>query len=230
MLRGTGGRGALSCVSRFDGLGALQGVSARNPTAPMVVIDRYRGADEVPDAELVRRGCAGEVWAREQIYRRYADLVAATARRLLRSSDEVEDVVHETFLIAFERMAQLLDPRALRGWLAQIAVRQVHRRFRRARFYAWFGGEDPTPSLEAQASGEASPEQRAELALVDVALSEMPLPLRTAWVLRRAVGLPLDEVAVACDCSLATVKRRIAEADARVARHVGGPCSFGGAS
>ncbi|HSS38330.1 MAG TPA: sigma factor-like helix-turn-helix DNA-binding protein [Polyangia bacterium] len=41
-------------------------------------------------------------------------------------------------------------------------------------------------------------------------------------MLRRVEGLPLAEVATLCDCSLATAKRRITDADRRVAAHVGG--------
>jgi RNA polymerase sigma-70 factor, ECF subfamily len=45
---------------------------------------------------------------------------------------------------------------------------------------------------------------------------------RIAWMLRRVEGLPLAEVATLCDCSLATAKRRITDADRCVAAHVGG--------
>jgi len=41
-------------------------------------------------------------------------------------------------------------------------------------------------------------------------------------MLRRVEGLPLADVANLCGCSLATAKRRITDADRRVAEHVGG--------
>jgi DNA-directed RNA polymerase specialized sigma24 family protein len=39
-------------------------------------------------------------------------------------------------------------------------------------------------------------------------------------MLRCVEGLPLDEVAEKCDCSLATVKRRIAQAQQAIGRRV----------
>jgi RNA polymerase sigma-70 factor (ECF subfamily) len=84
----------------------------------------------------------------------------------------------------------------------------------------WAGAELEA-SLHDQASNDASPEQRAELALVDRALSRMPLKLRTPWVLRHVLGERLEDVAAACNCSLATVKRRLAEAETVVADHLG---------
>jgi RNA polymerase sigma-70 factor (ECF subfamily) len=48
----------------------------------------------------------------------------------------------------------------------------------------------------------------------------MPLKLRTPWVLRHVIGCSLDDVAAACACSLATVKRRITAAEEIVDKHV----------
>ena len=78
-------------------------------------------------------------------------------------------------------------------------------------------------TLEALADPGISTDQRAELALIDRLLRGMKPALRLAWMLRRVDGLELGEVASLCDCSLATVKRRIAEADAIVDRHVAEP-------
>lgn len=192
----------------------------RQPSARLLVLDG-RGVDELSDGDLVRRARGGEAWAHEMIYRRHVPIVAATAQRLLRNPSDVDDVVHETFLIAFEKVDRLLDPDALRGWLVRIAVSRVHRRFRWRRVAALLGGPRPEAVLEEQVSHDASPEQRAELALIDRALARMPIKLRTPWVLRHVVGCPLEDVAAACACSLATVKRRIGEAEALVQRHLG---------
>jgi RNA polymerase sigma-70 factor (ECF subfamily) len=187
-----------------------------------VLVLRGRGAKEPhTDADLVCRAKDGEDWAHAMIYRRYVPLVATTARRLLRNPSDVDDIVQETFLIAFEKIHGLLDAEALPGWLLKIAVSRVHRRFRWRRFLVVFGGEDPTALLENQATTEASPEQRAELALIDRALGELPRKVRTPWILRHVAGCQLEEIAAACACSLATVKRRIARAEACVRKHLG---------
>jgi len=188
----------------------------------VLVLDARRSSDHLTDATLVRRAQAGEEWAHEMLYRRHVRLVANSARRLLRDDAEVDDVVQETFLIAFEKIGSLLDAEVLRGWLVKIALSRVHRRFRWRRFVAFFGADGPDAVLEEQASRDASPEQRAELALLDRALLQLPRPLRTAWILRHVVGCQLEDVATACGCSLATIKRRIAEADAKVNEHLGG--------
>ena len=210
----------LSC---FDVLVAplsmvLMALAPRPPTGDVVPLG---AAEAVSDAELVRRAREGSDWAIEMMYRRYSKLVAATAQRLLRSDADVDDVVQETFLIAFEKIDRLVEPAALRGWLAQIAVSRVHRRFRFRKVTRLWSAGELEASLHEQASTDATPEQRAELALIDRALGKLPLKLRTAWVMRHVVGYQLEDIATACECSLATIKRRIADADKLVADFLG---------
>ncbi len=182
----------------------------------------HRPAERVEDAELVERARSGDAWAREAMFRRYVEMIAASARRLLRNSAEVDDVVQETFLIAFEQLDRLAQPAALRGWLLQIAISRVHRRFRSWQRWRLPPAEDTAARLEDQASRGASPEQRAELALIDRALGQLAIPLRTAWVLRRVEGHSLEDTATACGCSLATVKRRISGAEEIVQQFLAG--------
>ncbi len=179
-------------------------------------------SEAVSDEELVRRALAGERWGREMLYRRHAGSLLAMTVRLLANRGEAEEIVQDTFVTAFEQLGTLREPGAVRGWLGQIAVNLVRRRFRRGRLMRFLGldrGADDA-TLEALADPGISTDQRAELALVDRLLRGMKPALRLAWMLRRVDGLELGEVASLCDCSLATVKRRIADADAIVDRHV----------
>ena len=182
-------------------------------------------SEAVSDEELVRRALAGDRWGREMLYRRHAGSLLAMTVRLLANRGEAEEIVQDTFVTAFEQLGTLREPGAVRGWLGQIAVNLVRRRFRRGRLMRFLGldrGADDA-TLEALADPGISTDQRAELALVDRLLRGMKPALRLAWMLRRVDGLELGEVASMCDCSLATVKRRIAEADAIVDRHVAEP-------
>jgi RNA polymerase sigma-70 factor (ECF subfamily) len=182
-------------------------------------------SEAMSDEELVRRALAGNRWGRDMLYRRHADSLLAMTIRLLANRGEAEEIVQDTFVTAFEQLGTLREPGAVRGWLGQIAVNLVRRRFRRGRLMRFLGldrGADDA-TLEALADPGVSADQRAELALIDRLLRGMKPALRLAWMLRRVDGLELGEVASLCDCSLATVKRRIAEADALVDRHVAVP-------
>ena len=165
------------------------------------------------DAELVARAVEEDPWACEQLYRRHVGVAMTTALRLLRNRAEAEDVVQDAFMLAFGRLAQLREAAAFRGWLTRIVVSSVHRRLRRRKV-------DPLDGLETEVAADASPVVRAELKLLDEVLSQIDDRDRIPWILRYVLGYKLEEVAEACDCSLATVKRRIQTAHSVVQRHV----------
>ena len=54
------------------------------------------------------------------------------------------------------------------------------------------------------------------------ALDAISAPERVAWTLRHVEGESLEEVALLCDCSLATAKRRIASAHEKIKRRLEG--------
>lgn len=185
-----------------------------------------KGAEPAPpwgahdDAELVRRALDGDSFGEESLYRRHVRRVTGTAMRLLEDRAEAEDVVQEAFVLAFRDLTKLRDPSAFGAWLLQIAIRRVHRRFRRQRMLraVGFGREGDLP-LESLLSAGASPEDQAELSLLARVVRRMPAAERTAWTLRHVEGYKLGEIADACDCSLATAKRRLEAARARLERH-----------
>ena len=183
-----------------------------------------KSSEALGDEELVRRALRGDRWGREMLYRRHAGTLLAMTTRLLGNRGEAEEVVQDTFVTAFERLETLRDPAACGGWLAQIAVNQVRRRFRKLRLLRFLGldrGADDA-TLEALADDSVPADERAELALVDRKLGAMKPEVRLCWTLRRVEGLELAEVASLAHCSLATAKRRIAAGDAAVGPHASG--------
>jgi RNA polymerase sigma-70 factor (ECF subfamily) len=179
-------------------------------------------AAAVSTADLIERVRAGDPWAEEAFYRRHAPLVRATVRRLQGNSADAEDVVQDTFATAFEIWDQLREPAHAKSWLLMIAVRKVQKRFRRRRLLRTLGLDQTTDdlTLEALARPDLSSEARAELALLDAALRVLPPEARIAWMLRHVEGSSLEEVATLCECSLATIKRRIATAQQKVSEHL----------
>jgi RNA polymerase sigma-70 factor (ECF subfamily) len=172
------------------------------------------------DAELVVRARSGDRWAEEALYRRHVRGVTNAATRLLGRTAEADDVVQDTFVRALERLGDLDDPAAFRPWIQRIAVTFCHRRFRRRRMLAALGLDrgDDDATLAAQAIAGSRPDLAAELKEIEGRLVHLSLASRTAWMLHRIEGWTLPETAEALEVSLATAKRRLAEADDAVKR------------
>ncbi len=168
----------------------------------------------LPDAQLVALGCKGDSGAFELLYRRHASFALHLATRIEGSSRDVEDIVHDAFLRAFERINDLSDRGAFKSWLGAIVVHAVRSRMRRHRLMNLLGiGRKSEPvDLDALTSPDASPHTRAQIAQIYALLRTLPSDDRIAWTLRCVEGHDLDSVAKLTRCSLATVKRRISRA------------------
>lgn len=173
------------------------------------------------DAQLVALGCKGEVQALEVLYRRHSAFAIHLAARIEGSSRDVEDIAHDAFVRAFERLNDLTDRAAFRSWLGAIVVHAVRSRMRRHRLMNLLGlGKSSEPvDLDALASPDASPHVRAQIAQIYALLRTLPADERIAWVLRCVEGHDLETVARMTRCSLATVKRRITRAQRFLDEH-----------
>lgn len=182
------------------------------------------GAEVVPfpgagptDAQLVEAARTGQPWAAEALFRRHARFVNGLAFRLMPRDAELDDLVQDSFVEAFASLERLDDPGAFKGWLGTIVVRTAHKRIRRRRLMERVGLRRREPiDLDAVVSSATSPEAALELRRVYGVLESMSAEERIALVLRRVEGLELTEVAERMGLSLATVKRRLVAAEARL--------------
>ena len=152
----------------------------------------------------------------EALYAAHARYVAGVVHRIMgRADGELDDIVQETFLDAFEGLTTLEEPLRVRAWLVTVAVRRTRRilarRRRRALFAFWAKDYGPRAS---------DPRDRGPVDDLYDALERIPEDLRIPWVLHRVEQLSLPETAAACEVSLATVKRRIADAEERIQRRL----------
>jgi len=165
------------------------------------------------DELLVQRARLGDQRAIAQIYRRHAKYIAGVAYRLLGDGSELDDVVQETFLAALSGLASLMEPARLRPWLVTIAVRKVQRRLVARTRRRWLG-------VQVRLAGAAVSDPQVSRGVLDLyrVLETLPVKLRVPWVLARVEGASLEEVAMFCETSLSTTKRRITRAEDFVQR------------
>lgn len=176
-----------------------------------------------PDGELVESARTGDRAAMETLFRRHAPSLFGLAYRVIGRDEDIEDIVQDAFVEAFERLDRLDDSDAFASWIRTILVRQAYRRIRRRRLLARLGilsadRIDP----DALLSSVASPERMLELRGIYDAFDCMSAEVRVAIVLHRIEGIGLDETARTMGVSIATVKRRIVEGEELVRARVSG--------
>jgi RNA polymerase sigma-70 factor (ECF subfamily) len=171
---------------------------------------------ELPDGSLVREALAGQVWAKEALFRRHVKRLLALSYRLLPEDDQ-EDLVQEAFIIGFAKLSSLSNPAVFGAWMSTVVVSLVKMRLRKRQWLSRLGLYDFDPiEPEELVSNDAPAAVYDDLRQVYRVLQSLPAEQRVALVLQRVEGLELSEVAEKMGISIATVKRRIVEAEKRL--------------
>lgn len=179
-------------------------------------------SDRPSDAELIRSILEGNRGAAEVLFRRHHAMVAGLAFRLLGGDSEVDDVTQDAFVEALRSLPRLDNPQAFASWIGSIVVRVVGKRLRRRRLLERLGlRRREAMDVDAFVSPSCPEEVASQLRAVYRVLSELTTEARLALLLRRIEGLTIEETAQRMQVSMATVKRRLAEAEARVTQSRG---------
>lgn len=170
--------------------------------------DDDREADFVP---ALRRG---EAWARTALVQKYHAKVERLVAGALGIDGDLMDVVQDVFVKVLKNVHQLKDPAALPGWIASLAVFTARGHIRHRRRWRWIRFLAPEDVPDLPIAGHDA-EGSATMHAVYRAIDTLPTDERLAFSLRFVSELELTEVAAACQVSLATIKRRLARAEAR---------------
>ena len=177
---------------------------------------------DAPDDHLLHaRACAGDAAATLAIWDSYAPLVRGLLRRVFGPEDEVEDAVHDVFVRLLESVGQVRDGNALRSYIVTIALNTARAELRRRKVRRDFGpGSGGAASRLANPTADRvmsdRPAAQVAAARLFRLLDAIPQEERLMLILRYVEEMELSEVAEASGVSLATVKRRLSKAAARI--------------
>jgi RNA polymerase sigma-70 factor (ECF subfamily) len=167
------------------------------------------------DAALVQLLLARDPRAPRAAWQRCAPMVHRMLKRAFGPAYEIDDLVQEVFLLLFDRVATLREPRAFRAFVITLTAHTIRRELRRKQMARWLTLAE-TPIAVSRA---ADLDSREALRRLYGILDRLGPADRTAFSLRFFEGLELVQVAEAMEMSVATVKRRLARAMDRVVFH-----------
>jgi RNA polymerase sigma-70 factor (ECF subfamily) len=157
---------------------------------------RFEEGHASEDAALVRDARTGDKAAFGRLYERYVRMVHGLLLARVPKPD-VEDLVQEVFLTAWDRLAALRDPAAFGGWLSMIARNRATDFHRRA--------TDHVELPENLSAHDATPERAEALAVLDV-IRALPEAYRETLILRLVEGFTGPEIAVRTGLTAASVR------------------------
>jgi RNA polymerase sigma factor (sigma-70 family) len=182
-------------------------VEASPETAPLPVDARPAASAlrEPPDNRLAERISHGDRSAFEHLYRRHRRGVLSFCRRTLRSPDDAEDAVQQTFLSAYADLVSGVQPEYPKAWLYGIA---------RNRCLEMLRSRHRSSSLVEKSTADVAEEieRRADVRELLASLKQLPHEQRMALALFKLGELSHADIARVLDCKPARVKALVFQA------------------
>jgi len=170
------------------------------------------------DRELVQLAQTGDSHAFDMLMRRYTPSLNRFLRRFMRNSDDVEDVIQETFIKAYLSINRFRSDSTFSTWIVRIGINAAKDglalRQRQGLQLSTLGGENDDDKTLAEARADLdTPESRLEtkeaIALLETALATLPEEQRMSFELREIEGMTYEEIAGQMHCPVGTVRSRI---------------------
>jgi len=175
-------------------------------------------APEIPDEELVERARQGDRLAFELLMRRNNRRVYRVIRSVLRDAPEVEEVMQQSYVLAFQHLDQLKTAARWSTWLCRIAFNEALARVRhRGRFVSIDASIEELPDCGAGSAGWRGPAPDPERQvrtrelgrLVEEAVDGLPDIYRSVLIIREIEGLNTAETAAILEVEENVVKTRL---------------------
>jgi RNA polymerase sigma-70 factor, ECF subfamily len=167
----------------------------------------------VEERDLISRVLAGDASAERALYDAHVDRVFRLVYRMAGDLDRAQDYTQETFIRAFDRLADFRGEAALSTWLGSIAIsvtlnglRKVRRRNERE-----VSLDDGV--LVGRVTRDAEPDLKVRLSQ---AIDDLPDGYRAVFVMHDVEGYTHEEIATSLGVHPGTSKAQLFRARARL--------------
>ena len=180
--------------------------------------------ERATEPELIGLAKSASGAALQEIMRRNNRRLFRSARSILGSDWEAEEVVQDAYVKGFGALESFRQEAQLGTWLTRIVINEAQGRLRARREHV------PLSELDDVTMGEiiqfpggrtnTDPERQTALSeirsLLEQAIDALPEPFREVFVLRQVEGLSVEETAQALSLAPETVKTRLHRARTRL--------------
>lgn len=154
--------------------------------------------EETPVEGWVRQLQAGQSEALEPLIEHTQSKAWQVAYSILQNRQEVEDALQDAYLLVYQNIHQLKEPRAFWGWFKRILVNRCLRLHKRPT-----AGELPDDPVAV------APEQSETRLDINQAFAQLSPSDRTVLGLREILDYTYEEIAQLLEVPLTTVKTRL---------------------
>lgn len=173
------------------------------------------------DRTLLARAQGGDMSAFEALVGRHEDKVYGLALRMTRSEADAAEITQDTFLSAYQHLAEFRGEAAFGSWVHRIAANNALMRLRRQRVLDIVSDDLAGPEFTDRGNLAEAPEadwsRRADDKILDEELGRaiheatdaLPEGYREVFLLKDVEGLSYEEISEMVGISVPAVKSRL---------------------
>lgn len=180
------------------------------------------------DQELVKKAQRGNKAAFSALVVKYQYKIANLVIRYVKDEDDVQDIVQEAFIKAYQGLAKFRGDSAFYTWLYRIAINSAKNYIvsQRRKTSSRATGIEDTEHMESVALIKEfdTPEENIITSEIEKTIyqtiKELPEDLKVVITLREIEGMTYDEIASVMECPIGTVRSRIFRAREAIDKHL----------
>jgi RNA polymerase sigma factor (sigma-70 family) len=182
---------------------------------------------QLSEVELIDRIVRADAALFEVLMRRYNPYLYKVGRSYGYCHQDVEDLMQETFIHAYENLRTLNHRQYFKTWLIRIMLNECYRRNRKASSHReiaadTFSSEKSIPMFSGNndEDTERKVSNRELNGVIETAIQRIPVDYRIVFSLRELNGLSVHETADTLNISETNVKVRLNRAKAMLRKEV----------
>jgi RNA polymerase sigma factor (sigma-70 family) len=181
-------------------------------------IGKQGSVKSINDEEVVERVMNGEKSAYELIMRKYNPRLFRIARSYLKNEDEIEDIIQEAYIKAYEQMPRFEKRSSFSTWLIRIVINEALAHLKQRKRFTSITNDSPDNAVlnrefPVQLTNKDTPVEKlmnTELKdILEKAVDRLPEKYRAVFVMREIEEMSIAETSATLAISKTNVKVRL---------------------
>lgn len=183
------------------------------------------GHNNILDVEVIKKVLNNEVALFELLIRRYNPYLYSLGRSYGYSHHDVEDLMQETYINAYQHLAKFENRSSFKTWLIKIMINHCNGKLRSSEFKkekvnGEADREENRPYYSSDRNTDVMVLNKELARIIEGAIEKIPMEYRIVFTLRELNGLSVNETATTINISEANVKVRLNRAKRMLRREI----------
>ncbi|MCM4167206.1 RNA polymerase sigma factor FliA [Arenibacter antarcticus] len=167
----------------------------------------------LPDFVVVEKVLEGETELFEILLRRYNQLLFRTIRSYIDRPSDIDDVMQDTYIKAFQKLYQFKNDALFSTWLIRIGINEALQRKRKSNRNRTVDINNEKGVIQIADTSIMNPERKTmhseSVLIVEKAIDQLPEKYKVVFMLKEVQDLDISEISLSLGLSTSNVKVRL---------------------